>query len=138
MAFTAYSMSDCIWAQYEAPGSVTPYPGFINATVTGDSERAPLVTAPRLQTAFALNDTAGAMQEHAGRVDEHGKALSEGLRHVANHMNAPRKVIRDAEGNATGVEHDRSRDAADLPAALAGLGKGRSIKRGAQGIEGAE
>ena len=30
-------MTACIWLQYQPLGSTTPYPGFINSTVTGAS-----------------------------------------------------------------------------------------------------
>ena len=47
-------MAECIWVQYEPEGSASPYPGFINATVTGDTEAEPPLAPPRLQLCLPL------------------------------------------------------------------------------------
>ena len=85
-----------------------------------------------------INQMGAAVQQHAQTMQAHGASLAESLKHVANHLNAPKRVKRDAEGNAIGIEHDHSGAASDLAGAIAGLKRERGIKRGAAGIEGVE
>lgn len=50
----------CLWVQYEPAGSTTPFPGFIDGTVTGVSTSPPN-NAPRLNLAVALGTSTNGM-----------------------------------------------------------------------------
>ena len=60
-------MADCIWVQYEPEGSSTPYPGFINGTVSGMDDNPPPLEPPRLQVSVPLGTVTDGMKVDVAR-----------------------------------------------------------------------
>jgi hypothetical protein len=60
-------MSECVWIQFEPAESSSPYPGFINGTVTGTEDNPPPLAPPRLQAAMPPGTIADGMKVDVDR-----------------------------------------------------------------------
>lgn len=91
--------------------------------------------------AKSVHDGLAALHQHLEQTGAHvhhtGKQLESWMLGIVNHLNAPKRVVRDQGGRPVGIEHDRSRDVADLNTAIAMLAQPKAIGADASGrIEG--
>lgn len=70
----------------------------------------------------------GDIDQIGAQVAQIGQDMHDGLLHLANHLNAPKRVIMDDNGNPVGVQHVPGQGAPDIGTAFAQLGAPRQIQ----------